>query len=113
MGRQAVAGAPALLASPPAVPAATIPLAIGFAKAAYRSARERGFMPTNLPQRGASSRTAGLRSDIESLMSTCLLTLILFTMFACLSASFGSDGISNIQTLAADELCLDRASDLP
>ncbi len=64
-------------------------------------------MPTNLPERRSSQRKRHFKSEMESLFATCLLTLVLFAMFASLSSSFGSNGLSNIQSLAAAELRMD------
>jgi hypothetical protein len=66
-------------------------------------------MPTDLPER--SRYKATFRSEIEAFVATCLLTLVLFAAFTCLSVSFGSNVISNINIFANEELCLDGTAD--
>jgi len=62
-------------------------------------------MPTDLPERSCTRAT--FRREIEAFASTCLLTLLLFAAFTCLSVSFGSNVISNLAISANEELCLD------
>jgi hypothetical protein len=84
--------------------------AVGSAQVGKQALRGwRGLMPTDLPERSRTKAT--FRSEIEAFVATCLLTLVLFATFTCLSASFGSNVISNINIFANEELCLDGTAD--